>query len=471
MDVTPLSRGGSPTPLTPAPRRDDGASDFAEVFEHEALEEPRRSEARPVRERERPNDEPATDAGAFAFGPAGWTDVACLAALPREAAPPPETEAVAEPAPSIGTPERESAAPAPPRPTGEAEQTDAAAPDAPTAEAAPETAPTAETAPVVAAPATTPATTTTPATATAPVGAEAAPVDPRITNTAPSSPAAATPATTAERGLPTTTVAAEETPLEPRRGPANADSHSLDATTSQDPSPTSEGPAPAAGEAEDRPVESPTAEPVAGASQEASGGQPQPFSAATPIEPAAIAPQPQVAAPSIAPPAVAVQSGATTPVAPVAPMTPAAPAAQAGSIVQQVQVAIRPGMSEARIALTPPELGKVAVRLLLRGGSLEARIVAETPAARVELEKHKVELERALSQDGQTVRVEVVSQEPAGVSADARGGSDARHGHGAREDWSQRERPGAPYQAPPSHPAFTAPERRAVRASRLDTLA
>jgi len=74
-----------------------------------------------------------------------------------------------------------------------------------------------------------------------------------------------------------------------------------------------------------------------------------------------------------------------------------------------VRFVLAPGVSEARIELTPDALGPVTVRIVLRDGALSARLEAPTPAGRLALEEHRAELEVALAVDGVAARVEVVA--------------------------------------------------------------
>lgn len=165
---------------------------------------------------------------------------------------------------------------------------------------------------------------------------------------------------------------------------------------------------------------------------------------------------------------------------PAAPAAISAPAPAAAppppSLVDQVRVAIRPGLNEAHITLSPPELGRVAVRLLLRDGVLEARVEAETQAARVTLERHRHDLETALAQDGAPVRVEVV-QTSHGARQDAPFGQQlGQHADQRREPPGERLDPltraasGAPSRPAAGGPHQPAPARSGA-GLRLDTLA
>lgn len=166
---------------------------------------------------------------------------------------------------------------------------------------------------------------------------------------------------------------------------------------------------------------------------------------------------------------------------PAAPGAVSAPTPSAAppppSVLDQVRVAIRPGLNEAHITLSPPELGRVAVRLLLRDGVLEARVEAETQAARVTLERHRHDLESALAQDGAPVRVEVV-QTGEGARQDAPFGQ-AFGQHADQQRGQPGERldpaPRAPNGATPNRPAAGGPQpsasARPGAGPRLDTLA
>jgi hypothetical protein len=130
-----------------------------------------------------------------------------------------------------------------------------------------------------------------------------------------------------------------------------------------------------------------------------------------------------------------------------------------------VRVAIRPGISEARVRLDPAGLGVVSVRLSLEGGTLRGVLTTEKPETGLELERRLPELKAALARDGVVVsHLEVVQPRAAppvagalGLPAGASGGGPGSRG-GERPSPPARtntigvavEAPGATEDAPPA---------------------
>ena len=142
---------------------------------------------------------------------------------------------------------------------------------------------------------------------------------------------------------------------------------------------------------------------------------------------------------------IATAAGATTP-APTttAAATSAAPAAPVASSTVSLQQAVETvrltigasaqrGVTRARIALRPEELGGVEVHLRHTAEGLSARVVAEAPEAARLLSQAAGELRRTLEQQGlNLVRIEVgtAGSDAAGTGTGA-AGSDQRNGRRA----------------------------------------
>jgi flagellar hook-length control protein FliK len=77
-----------------------------------------------------------------------------------------------------------------------------------------------------------------------------------------------------------------------------------------------------------------------------------------------------------------------------------------------VSASLRQNSQEARIQLEPPELGKLKIALVLEGGRVHARIIAESAEVGALIQNHLPELKQALqshSLELDTVRVDVNS--------------------------------------------------------------
>jgi flagellar hook-length control protein FliK len=72
----------------------------------------------------------------------------------------------------------------------------------------------------------------------------------------------------------------------------------------------------------------------------------------------------------------------------------------AGQVVKAISLAWHDGIGEARIRLTPENLGDVVVALKVERGQVIADLRAETPVARAWIESHQEELRQALADQG-----------------------------------------------------------------------
>ncbi len=72
----------------------------------------------------------------------------------------------------------------------------------------------------------------------------------------------------------------------------------------------------------------------------------------------------------------------------------------AAEVLGQVRVAIKPGMRQAEIHLTPAELGRVSIRLAIRGARVDAVARVESIEAMAALERHLPELRAAFADRG-----------------------------------------------------------------------
>ncbi len=73
------------------------------------------------------------------------------------------------------------------------------------------------------------------------------------------------------------------------------------------------------------------------------------------------------------------------------------------SINATLEIAVRQGATQARIALHPEELGQINIRLTQTSQGLLARVSAETPAAAQALAAGRAELHQSLSSLGVSV--------------------------------------------------------------------
>ncbi|MCW3018899.1 MAG: flagellar hook-length control protein FliK, partial [Solirubrobacterales bacterium] len=99
--------------------------------------------------------------------------------------------------------------------------------------------------------------------------------------------------------------------------------------------------------------------------------------------------------------AAGTQAPASSPFAASATSTPSAAGAGMHDMIESIHatidLAVRQGATEARIALQPDELGQISVRLSQTSQGLLARVSAETPAAAQALADGRAELHQSLS--------------------------------------------------------------------------
>jgi len=102
------------------------------------------------------------------------------------------------------------------------------------------------------------------------------------------------------------------------------------------------------------------------------------------------------------------------------------------SIRATIEIAVRQGATQARIALQPEDLGHISIRLSQTSQGLLARVSAETPAAAQALADGRSELHRSLSSLGLSLlRLDIGSfgqseaRDREGRFAGASGGSSA----------------------------------------------
>jgi hypothetical protein len=86
--------------------------------------------------------------------------------------------------------------------------------------------------------------------------------------------------------------------------------------------------------------------------------------------------------------------------APLAPPPPPADSGRAGEILRQMRVQLSPEMHSATIQLSPPELGRISIRLRMNAGELRAVVRAEKRETLDALQRHVPELKSTLEQLG-----------------------------------------------------------------------
>ena len=106
---------------------------------------------------------------------------------------------------------------------------------------------------------------------------------------------------------------------------------------------------------------------------------------------------------------------------------------RAESVLRQVRVALRPELRAANIDLTPAELGRVLIRLQVKGKKVHAVVRAEQDSTLALLERHLPELRAMLGQGG---------MEGAVIDLGL-----ADRGRPEGSPWETRERPGTPTRA------------------------
>jgi flagellar hook-length control protein FliK len=121
---------------------------------------------------------------------------------------------------------------------------------------------------------------------------------------------------------------------------------------------------------------------------------------ALPAEPAATRTAAQVAEPML------VAQAHTEPAPPVEAKTPPpappppADTERAGEILRQMRVQLSPELRTATIQLSPPELGRISIRMRVERGELRAHVRAERPETLQALERHVPELKATLESLG-----------------------------------------------------------------------
>jgi len=121
------------------------------------------------------------------------------------------------------------------------------------------------------------------------------------------------------------------------------------------------------------------------------------------------------------------------------------------SIRATIEIAARQGMTQARIALQPEDLGHISIRLSQTSAGLLARVSAETPAAAQALQAGRAELHQSLSSLGVSLlRLDINSfgQSQAGEQdgrfAGEPGASNASRAPGGSEEGDGSEPVGEP---------------------------
>jgi flagellar hook-length control protein FliK len=107
----------------------------------------------------------------------------------------------------------------------------------------------------------------------------------------------------------------------------------------------------------------------------------------------------QVAQPMLSTPA---STEAAPPVEAKTPPAPPPPAdsERAGEILRQMRVQLSPELRTATIQLSPPELGRISIRMRVERGELRAHVRAERPETLQALERHVPELKATLESLG-----------------------------------------------------------------------
>ncbi len=108
-------------------------------------------------------------------------------------------------------------------------------------------------------------------------------------------------------------------------------------------------------------------------------------------------------------------------------------------IVDRIVLMVRAGEQHARIHISPPDLGRLDLDLVIKNGHLHAHLGAENPAAKELLEANIQQLRQQLNGLGFVVErfeVGVGLNERRGAEADGWGGSKGRRGAGPRRGGS-----------------------------------
>ncbi|URA10904.1 flagellar hook-length control protein FliK [Thermospira aquatica] len=88
----------------------------------------------------------------------------------------------------------------------------------------------------------------------------------------------------------------------------------------------------------------------------------------------------------------------------LAPALPSLPRVSVEQMLQQVAgkalITLRDGQSEMRLQLTPPDLGRMEMKIVLEDGQMRGKIVVSTPEAKALFDQNLGELQRQLQQVG-----------------------------------------------------------------------
>ncbi len=88
----------------------------------------------------------------------------------------------------------------------------------------------------------------------------------------------------------------------------------------------------------------------------------------------------------------------------LAPALPSLPRVSVEQMLQQVAgkalITLRNGQSEMRLQLTPPDLGRMEMKIVLEDGQMQGKIVVSTPEAKALFDQNLGELQRQLQQVG-----------------------------------------------------------------------
>ncbi len=107
----------------------------------------------------------------------------------------------------------------------------------------------------------------------------------------------------------------------------------------------------------------------------------------------------QIAQPALTPES-RLESRAVEAKAPPAPPPHPEGSERAGEILRQLRVQLSPELRTATIQLSPPELGRISIRIRVHGGELRALVRAEKRETLDALQRHVPELESTLEQLG-----------------------------------------------------------------------
>jgi flagellar hook-length control protein FliK len=86
--------------------------------------------------------------------------------------------------------------------------------------------------------------------------------------------------------------------------------------------------------------------------------------------------------------------------APAAPPEPPLASERAADVLRQIKLQLTPELRQATIQLEPRELGRISIKVALRGGALRAELRAERRSTLEALERHAPELCAAIEKAG-----------------------------------------------------------------------